>query len=400
MKKNKLTLLALAIIATLSLSLGISVFAAPAPEQAMQEYFQANDELKTDQNINHSTFSAGNNVENNGQVNGILFSAGNNLRTNGSAEYAFLAGNNIDINANIEKDLFVAGNIININAPVNRDLYAFGSTVNLNSNVAQNAFVAGSKIQIADNVIINGNLSIDAESIALGENVKVTGLLSYNKEAVTKNLNSANYGSVSTYENPKIEKETPSPQSKLLLAIFKFISALIIFCLAILLLPKLPRKFAEVTNSGNAIAKQLGIGACALILVPVAAFFLIFTIVGMPLALILLAIYFIALYLSSYISGIYLGHIVITKVFNQKPNAYGSILLGIALIIMLTLVPVIGGAIKLLAICLGLGIIIDLIFVRKTKKAPSKEEIEEKSKTIQLATKDKLKEKESAKKKK
>lgn len=369
MKKYKLLIL-LASVLAFTFCFTTASFATTPEEQVVQEYFQANKDIKTSTNpVTHSVFSAGNNVENNSQVDGILFSAGNNLNSNGKTEYSFIAGNNININGEIEKDLFVAGNNINLNAVVNRDTYAAASTININGNLNRNVFIGGGEVRIADNVTIGGDLYLDTEKIILGDNVIITGLLSYNKDAKIKNLNAANYGQVSTYTNPEIETHKPSPLTKIFTTVFKYFSALLIFCLIALVFPKSANRFAEITSSPASVAKQLGVGACALIITPIAFFLLLFTIIGVPLAILVLVYYCIALYLSVGLAGIYLGHIVITKVFNSKPNAYGAIILGLLLINLISLIPIVGGFIYFLAICLGLGILIDFIFARKAKKS-------------------------------
>ena len=400
MKKRKI-IIALAAVFAISALFGATSFAL-TPEEATKEYFQANDEVKTNTNpISHSAFTAGNNVENNNPVDGILFSAGNNVNSNGKTEYAFIAGNNVNINGETAKDLFAAGkrgNVVNINAPVLRDVYAAASVLSVNQNVSQNAFLAGGEIKIADNVVVNGNLSIDAEKISFGDNVKVIGVLSYNKEARVSNLNAANYGQVSTYENIKIENQEPSPTSKILLAILKFVSLFIIFALIILVFPKASRRFTDITKEVSSTAKQLGIGACALIITPIAVFLLLFTIIGIPLALILLAVYLIIICISAGITGAYAGHLVITRIFNAKSNPYGEVALGLLLMNLVFLVPVIGAPFAFLSACFGFGAAIDFAFAKKNKKEKSKEEIEEKSKELQTKTKKQLKAKTEKKK--
>ena len=365
MKKYKLLILLVSMLA-LAFCFTTTSFAATPEEQIVKEYFQADEDIKTSSDpVSHSLFSAGNNVENNNQVDGILFSAGNNLNSNGKTEYSFVAGNNVTLNGEVEKDLFAAGNAINITAPVNRDLYAAGNAININSNLGRNAFIASSEINIADNVVISGNLCLNAEKITFGDNVKVTGLLSYNKDANVKNLNAANYGQTSAYENPEVKTQEASPITKVFTAVFKYLSALIVFCLLVLIFPKAASRFAKITSNPANVAKQLGIGACAFIVTPIATFLLLFTIIGIPLAVLILAFYCIALYLSVGLTGIYLGHLVLTKVFNAKPNAYGAIALGLLLINLIVLIPIVGGFVYLLAICLGLGMIADFVFTRK-----------------------------------
>jgi hypothetical protein len=96
-------------------------------------------------------------------------------------------------------------------------------------------------------------------------------------------------------------------------------------------------------------------GFIIFVVVPVAATILLFTIIGIPLALILFAIYFIAVYISLIFSALTLGRWIFGRSGRPRTSAYLDLLVGMVVLWILMAIPFFGWLIKLAAIFLGLG---------------------------------------------
>ncbi|RMG67130.1 MAG: hypothetical protein D6715_05370 [Calditrichaeota bacterium] len=128
-----------------------------------------------------------------------------------------------------------------------------------------------------------------------------------------------------------------------------------------------------------AVARQrplagLGSGFLALVATPVAAILLIVLILTIPVGIILLVSYFISLYLSYVLSSMFVGNWILRRL-RGNGSAAGlalSVVLGVVLLALLEHVPHLGGLIKLLALCLGLGMI-TLSVWHSRKPAPSEQ---------------------------
>lgn len=107
----------------------------------------------------------------------------------------------------------------------------------------------------------------------------------------------------------------------------------------------------------------MGKGALALLLVPIIAFLLLLTIIGIPICVILILIYCLALYLSTVFVAYLIGYKVWNKTHKEKKDTnmmlYGAI--GLVIILVLELIPVVGSIVSILVLFGGLGVIFDMI---------------------------------------
>jgi hypothetical protein len=105
--------------------------------------------------------------------------------------------------------------------------------------------------------------------------------------------------------------------------------------------------------------KTLGLGALALIVTPILAIILMITLIGLPLGIILGLIYGVTLYLAKIIAAVFIGYWLAQK-FSWPVIHKGVwlVLLGLAIIALLTKIPLIGFLLWLLVIFTGLGSVI------------------------------------------
>ncbi len=375
--KKRITIISLAAFLTVAIGINFTVSALDIAAPTEEQYFSAQENVSTakDDEVNHSLFTAGNNVDNNAKIKGILFSAGNTVNLNNSSEYSFIAGNSININSEVEKDLFIAGNSININqsTTVNRDLYVVGNNITIDSKVNGNVFVAGSTIKINDTAQIGGDLQVNAENVEFGSQTKVAGTFNYNNNAIVKNLNTDNFGLVTTYQESETETKTEkSALSSIVSVIIKIFAGILTLAGVCFVFPRTKKHFINATQTHNGIIKYFGIGFGALILTPFACLILLCTIIGAPLSIMLAILYGISLYLSINVAGIHLGRVLFAKVFNQEPNTIASIITGVILVNLILLIPVFGGIFAIFAICYGLGIIVSIIYNDRKEEIPKK----------------------------
>jgi len=93
-----------------------------------------------------------------------------------------------------------------------------------------------------------------------------------------------------------------------------------------------------------------------LILVPIAACIALITIIGMPLALLTVAIYVVLLYLGRLAVAIWLGRLILgARARTGRQGVLVNFLVGGLLLILIGIVPFVGGFITLIATVLGLG---------------------------------------------
>ena len=330
----------------------------------------AGDNVTQEGEYNSVRFVAGNTVTNKAKIDGLSFAAGNTIFGFGDLSYGFYAGNVLNLNDKVEKDLFVAGNNITIGpeAVIGRDLFVAGSTIIINSNIGRD-LRAGAEYVSLKGITINGDAYIDASNIELDEKTVITGKLSYPSTASVSNVDKASIGSIEVKEVKEVNTDEIVKSFESTMFIYSLLAGIVTIIILLAVLPGLRDKLNKVKLDGKEMLSSALQGILVLIVVPVVSLFTILTGLLTPLTLIVLAIYFICLYLAPLFVAYYIGYIINTKLFKLK-NAHLilSSILGITVLKLVCLIPVVGGLIKFIALVYGLGLIYMLIKTNISKK--------------------------------
>ncbi len=195
-------------------------------------------------------------------------------------------------------------------------------------------------ISLLDGALINGNFAYKSTNQAkLTPGAKVSGLVDWQR------LDPA----------PKAEKNTPANAfGSFLLSIA---SALLIWFLVRIWRPELWAGLS--TSIAEQPLKTIGIGVMAFLVTPLLIILLMITIIGLPLGIILGLVYGITLYLSKIIVAVFVGSLL-TKRFGwtERHKGVWPVLLGLAVVILLMKIPILGTVVWLLVVFTGLGALI------------------------------------------
>lgn len=311
--------------------------------------FNAGDEITLHDPIGATSFTAGNNVSMDSKVDGANFVAGRSLNLKSIQDIIFAAGQDVNLDNAETKDAFLAGSTVTVKQSKIRDLYAAAETITVESDV-RNAYLGADSITI--NSKIDGNADLAAENITIGDNAKIIGTLKYPEEAKITISDSAQVAATKTYKSNS-NKEESSLASTIMEKIIPFITMLVTGLVLIALNKRNIKQIEEIEKTPANIAKTIGIGLLFLIVVPIASIFGLITIIGIPLTIIALIVYGILIYLSAIPTAYYLGTWLLKDKINNKYLIFIIVLL---LIYILKLIPVLGGWVTFLTLCLGLGI--------------------------------------------
>jgi hypothetical protein len=141
--------------------------------------------------------------------------------------------------------------------------------------------------------------------------------------------------------------------SKVMLLVWLLIAGLIV-CLV--MAPKMRSSLKRVRNNP---ARMMGAGLSYLVAIPFMAVVLFITVVGMPVAISLLASYPIAIIMGFSIGTLWIGTLVYEAVFRKIPfrrhQFVGCYLIGMVLVLLVTRIPYIGFVGWLIPLAGGLG---------------------------------------------
>lgn len=335
-------------------------------------------------------------------VKGPGFYSGKTVRIDGNVDgTAFVAGQEVTVNGDIKGDLFAAGQEVTVNGKVYGNLYAAGQKVRLNGRVAGDTFAAGEKAEtpeaavferdllvfaanllhagrverqlIADSryAVLNGfvgdNARISADTLEVRDGADIKGKLVYLSPRQVALSEKAKISGGTEWKKtaPRQVKERRQERTaagQLFGLLISMAGALLIWFIGTAIKPDLWTSLTKPIF--NEPGKTMGIGALALILGPVLAVILMVTFIGLPLAMLLILAYMVALYLAKIITAVFVGSWLAQR-FGWPAIHKGVwlVLLGLAINAVLTRLPFVGFLFTLVTVFWGMGAIA-LAFVR------------------------------------
>lgn len=324
------------------------------------------DNIKMDKLVDGNVYLFGNDIEITGKVNGNIFVFGNNVNFSNEAyivNSAYVFANIVNFNG-LCSDLNVATNKLTIpyatdSCFIFRDLnvcansFTFAGGIGRNANIFANTFNFVKEENASG--LIYGNLNYSSTNeLELSADL-VNGNISYSK--IVENNNQ-----LTTQEI--IESKLVSLGTTLLYVI-------IVYLLGLLIAPKFVNKAnAKLIN----ILPALGIGILSIFAVAILFFALMFTVIGVHLGFVMLAIYILLFAIAFSVFAIYITNAI--KPFIEKKIKLNTkwkfvILLVVVALIMwgLQQIPYINGFASLIILLSGIGLIFMSIFGNLKKES-------------------------------
>jgi cytoskeletal protein CcmA (bactofilin family) len=308
-----------------------------------------------DGTVNGDIFGAGQTITINGTVNGGVTLAGQTLTVNGQvANGARLAGQTLNVNSNIGRDLAAAGDTLNVGgtAEIADDLVLGVGSSYISGHINGDVKGGGGEITITSKV--GGNVELEVDKLTITSTANIEGDLVYTSENEASIQSGARLGGSTTHNMPE-KPAAPSPLAAIPGKLLGFLMILVIGIIVILLATG--RVSAMADSIRTKPWPSLGWGALALFVTPIAALIVIITIIGLPVGLIALVLYGIAIYLSQIPVGFLIGRLIIRRngEVESRGLLIGALALGLAILLVLGLIPYVGGLVMLLTIIFGLG---------------------------------------------
>ncbi len=337
-------------------------------------------------------------------ITGNLMGAAESIIIDGAISGDLIvAASSVTVNGRIEGDVIAIAESIVINGEVGGNVRVLGSYVNINGLVARNINVLGSEVLIGDttkvgwdvlvaanSANINGNIdgSIDAyvqkivinSKVAKDVNVKIlkdggdNNLVLANQAFINGNLNYSASQALLLADNNiagqiNFNQKEISNQNTLLIwfwgRIFSVLSLIFIGLIFVFILRQETYNLLSIIEKKYLAAALTGV--IVLLTTPVVVIILLFTIIGLPLSLILLGLWGAGILLAKTLAAIFLGDVIIRRLFkNKTSHLFWSLLIGAIIISLLFSLPWFGWLFKIITICIALGSI--LLYVTNKSK--------------------------------
>jgi cytoskeletal protein CcmA (bactofilin family) len=327
--------------------------------------------------LNQDYFAFGESIEISGRVKGDVYALGGNVLVDGTIDGDLLVGGGtVTISGTIVQDVRVAGGHVIISGRIGRNATIGSGNIDFTpSGRIQGGLVAGSgKVHLAGliegnavvgagNLVvshsINGSLKAAAGSIRLTSQAQVAKDFTYwSHRRASIDHQARISGLVTKHALPK--EFFPSPKDLamslvgliLVLKLASFISTLVLGLLLIRFYPKFIRR--GIHNLQHESLKVLGLGFLILFLTPVVIFLLGITVIGLPMAAVVLALLLLYLYLARIMVIAWAGQRLFAWIGKCQYEKW-SFAAGLMMYSLLTLFPVFGQVVTFLTVLFGLG---------------------------------------------
>ena len=333
-------------------------------ETVDDDLYAGGGDIIIDGTVNGDVFAAGRSLTINGQVNGGVSFAGQTAVINGQVAHGVrFGGQSITVNGKIGGDLVAAGAQLNIsrNAEIGDDLIMGMGTAQVNGRIVGDIRAGAGDVTIANGV--GGNVEMEVERLTIASTATIGGNLNYLSPNEATIESGAQVGGEVTHRIP--ERKEPAATGIFAglvgAAIWKILAFLMSFVVGLIIILLASRRTAAMAGSIQAHPwLSLGWGAIVLFGIPIAAIIVMITVVGLPLGLISLVLYGIAIYLSQIPVALLIGRLIIRPrgEMDSQGLLIGAFALGLAILFLLRLIPFIGWFIGLLVVVFGLGSLI------------------------------------------
>ena len=304
--------------------------------------------------------AAGGSILVRGAVGGDMLGAGGSITLLGNvADDVRLAGGNIVVSGGVGGDAMLFGGQINVSgAGVQGDLIAGGGTIRVDAPISGRTRIGGGDVYL--NSTIRGDVEIFAEKLTLGRSARVEGNLSYTAAAeATQEEGARVAGETNFTKKPRTISVTGAAKVISLALLVSFLSQLA----AGLLFGLVFKRFVLALVEGS-VARPLlevGRGLVVLIVLPVLSFLLLFTYIGIPLALLGIALFFTTILYLWIATPVILGSLAYRSFFGGDFDVnWKTILLGAVIYNILGLIPIVGWLTQFILMLLALGITVKL----------------------------------------
>jgi cytoskeletal protein CcmA (bactofilin family) len=324
------------------------------------DYFAAGDMVTVSGTVNGDVYAAGGEVMIDGVVNGDVIAAGGKVVVRGQVSQNIrVAGGEVEVSGEIGRNVTVAGGNVTFSdaAKIDGSLVVAGGDVSINAPVAKDIHAGAGDLSLGSQV--NGNMVLAVGSLNLSKDAAVAGNLEYYSEEEGIIPEGAVAGQVVRKQSPVNYNKDDSRESMDRFALAsKFIRIVGAFVIGLILLKLAPTVSLNAVNQIKSYPwRNLAIGLLILIVTPITAVLLLISMVGAPLALILMALYFVSIYLSGIFIAMFVGQFILNY-FKKSTTKEISLFLGVVVYTLLTMIPFVGWFVSFVSMLIGLGALI------------------------------------------
>jgi cytoskeletal protein CcmA (bactofilin family) len=342
-----------------------------AGETIEDTLFAAGDTITIDGNINGDLLAFGRSVTVRGNVAGNIFTGGETVNVEGTVGGSIIGGaRGLTLaRARVTRNLFGFSRDLDVDeaAEIGGNAFAFGESVGIDGRVGSDLLGFGNTVTVGGTVL--GDVEGFAGSIRLLPTARVTGNVTAHVDS-EGDLDIADGAVVGgTTSEQLVEREARRNEY----STFGFYVRQVVrlggaFLTGLVLLWLFPALREVSLPTVVAVLRSAGIGFAAMVALPIAAFIVCVTIVGLPLGVLTFVVGAIGLYFAKTVLALVIGRSLFRDPAHP-PHEAVALLAGLAIVIVAINVPLIGGLANFLLTIVGFGIIVTMVLARFNRGA-------------------------------
>jgi hypothetical protein len=303
---------------------------------------------------------------------------------------AFIAGVHVDLKQPVNGDALLIGRSVSVSDRIGGDVYASGGSIFLDASVVGNARLAGGNVEITrrgqisgkttlvgarvtmlgkagrqlavfgEDVVLDGevagNVTIASRTLSIGPNARVSGKLTYRGSLPAQVDPAAAITGGINYLGFDFEDETYRAVARVIAWIGAIAFTVGLFLIGTLTIVMAPQSTAHMSRLGRRrpIA-SISLGLLTLLLMPVTAVLLMLTLVGIPLAFMLLLIWPMIL-IFGYLAGVMaVSDAIAGPSADAKGRRIFLLAMGLGVMLLFARVPFAGWIIGVMLLIMGIG---------------------------------------------
>jgi cytoskeletal protein CcmA (bactofilin family) len=318
---------------------GDGVLTIPASETIDDTLIVRGETVLIEGTITGDVVVVGEEVNVTGSIQGNLFTFAKIVRVSGDVGGLLLGASTIDVGGDVQVggNVAIASNSVSVGADVGRDLFTYAETVEVSGSVGGNLGASAQRLRLLGDAHIVGNVQFrgDEEAVFRADAVRVDGEVEILEKPEEKNR----YFTVEFYLWQMAE----------LIAAFLF--GLALFWL-------IPALRGLSIGAGLDGLKSAGIGIVTLVSIPIIAVLVAITLIGLPFTFLALTSWLLGIYLATIVVGAAIGQMMMS----ESDSMPLTLLAGLATVIVVVNLPVIGGIVGFIFIIVGLGMLVQRLF--------------------------------------
>lgn len=282
---------------------------------------------------------------------GDYLGAGGKQRVGGQIHGSLrAAGGSIEVRATVDRNATIAGGKIAVDSPavIGHNAYITGGAVQVDGAVRGGLVVSAGSITL--NGVVGRDVEISGGELRVGPHAQIAGNLRYRVPAEKVHIDSSARISGTVTALPVGSKWG-------LRTWLWMLGVLLAGAVAVLLFPGFMSETAGVVSRRPILAACVGLAAA--ILAPLIMVILAITFVGLPLALLVAALYCVLVFVGDLPVAVWMGRRLLGSRGNStRYAAVLAYLVGGVILLVVALIPVIGSIAMLIATIIGLGAIL------------------------------------------